>query len=191
MVPRQPVGVPDGTIGPVEVGDGVVVSLGEPVAVGVVVGVPVVEVDGDGVLTGLMIASRLAENGKSLAELAAVMTRLPQVLVNVPDVDKDRVDLDEGVQEAVRQESERLGDTGRVLLDYVPEDEDLPDEIRSAIETGSDQVTDLHVWQLGPGHHGAIVAIRSKAPLEPAAYRARLSHIHDLSHLTIEVERTA
>ncbi|MBM6545602.1 phosphoglucosamine mutase [Janibacter sp. YIM B02568] len=71
---------------------------------------------GDGVLTGLMIASRLAENGKSLAELAAVMTRLPQVLVNVPDVDKDRVDLDEGVQEAVRQESERLGDTGRVLL---------------------------------------------------------------------------
>ena len=44
------------------------------------------------------------------------MTRLPQVLVNVPDVDKDRVDLDEGVQEAVRQESERLGDTGRVLL---------------------------------------------------------------------------
>ena len=84
-----------------------------------------------------------------------------------------------------------IRDTGRVLLDYVPEDEDLPDEIRSAIETGSDQVTDLHVWQLGPGHHGAIVAIRSKAPLEPAAYRARLSHIHDLSHLTIEVERTA
>ena len=84
-----------------------------------------------------------------------------------------------------------IRDTGRVLLDYVPEDEDLPDEIRSAIETGSDQVTDLHVWQLGPGHHGAIVAIRSKAPLEPAAYRARLSHIHDLSHLTIEVERAA
>jgi len=84
-----------------------------------------------------------------------------------------------------------IRDTGRVLLDYVPEGEDLPDEIRSALETGSDQVTDLHVWQLGPGHHGAIVAIRFKAPLESAAYRARLSHIHDLSHLTIEVERAA
>ena len=82
-----------------------------------------------------------------------------------------------------------IRDTGRVLLDYVPEDEDLPDEIRAALETGSDQVTDLHVWQLGPGHHGAIVAIRSREPLEPAAYRTKLSHIHDLSHLTIEVER--
>ena len=71
---------------------------------------------GDGVLTGLMIASRLAENGKSLAELAAVMTRLPQVLVNVPDVDKDRVDRDQGVQDAVQRESVALGDTGRVLL---------------------------------------------------------------------------
>jgi cation diffusion facilitator family transporter len=84
-----------------------------------------------------------------------------------------------------------IRDTGRVLLDYVPEDEDLPDEIRSAIETEADQVTDLHVWQLGPGHHGAIVSIRSKEPLEPAEYRARLAHIHDLSHLTIEVERAA
>lgn len=84
-----------------------------------------------------------------------------------------------------------IRDTGRVLLDYVPGDEDLPDEIRAAIETGSDRITDLHVWQLGPGHHGAILSIRSTDPLEPAAYRAKLSHIHDLSHLTVEVERAA
>ena len=84
-----------------------------------------------------------------------------------------------------------IRDTGRVFLDYVPEGEDLPDEIRTALETGLDQVTDLHVWQLGPGHHGAIVAIRSQEPLEPAAYRAKLAHIHDLSHLTVEVERAA
>ncbi|HWL56618.1 MAG TPA: CDF family Co(II)/Ni(II) efflux transporter DmeF [Paracoccus sp. (in: a-proteobacteria)] len=84
-----------------------------------------------------------------------------------------------------------IRDSGRVLLDYVPDDEDLPDEIRAAIETGTDQVTDLHVWQLGPGHHGAILAIRSREPLEPAAYRAKLAHIHDLSHLTVEVERAA
>jgi cation diffusion facilitator family transporter len=84
-----------------------------------------------------------------------------------------------------------IRDTGRVLLDYVPDEKDLPEEIRAAIETWTDQVTDLHVWQLGPGQHGAIVAIRSQEPQEIAAYRARLAHIHDLSHLTIEVERAA
>ncbi|MDT1062474.1 CDF family Co(II)/Ni(II) efflux transporter DmeF [Paracoccus sp. CPCC 101403] len=81
-----------------------------------------------------------------------------------------------------------IRDTGRVLMDYLPEGEDLPDEIRAAIETGSDRITDLHVWQLGPGHHGAIVSIRSDAPQSLQAYRDRLAHIHDLSHLTIEVE---
>ncbi|MGA0616143.1 CDF family Co(II)/Ni(II) efflux transporter DmeF [Paracoccus sp. KR1-242] len=81
-----------------------------------------------------------------------------------------------------------IRDTGRVLMDYLPEGEDLPDEIRAAIETGSDRIADLHVWQLGPGHHGAIVSIRSDAPQSLQAYRDRLAHIHDLSHLTIEVE---
>ena len=71
---------------------------------------------GDGVLTGLFLASRVAETGRSLAELAGVMTRLPQVLVNVKGVDKDRVEADAGVQEAVATESAALGDGGRVLL---------------------------------------------------------------------------
>lgn len=79
-------------------------------------------------------------------------------------------------------------DAGRVLLDYVPASEDLPAEIRAAIEDKDDKITDLHVWQLGPGHHGAIVSIRSSAPQQPSAYREKLAHIHDLSHLTIEVE---
>jgi len=57
-----------------------------------------------------------------------------------------------------------IRDTGRELLDYTSEDEDLPDEIRAALETGSDQITDLHVWNLGPGHHGAIVSLRSCHP---------------------------
>ena len=43
---------------------------------------------GDGTLTGLMLAARVAATGRTLAELAAVMQRLPQVLINVPDVDK-------------------------------------------------------------------------------------------------------
>lgn len=81
-----------------------------------------------------------------------------------------------------------IRDAGRVLLDYVPEGEDLPAEIREAVETGEDRITDLHVWQVGPGHHAAIVAVTSPAPKSPEAYRARLSHIHELSHVTVEVQ---
>lgn len=82
-------------------------------------------------------------------------------------------------------------DAGGVLLDYVPPSEDLPSEIRQAVETGSDRITDLHVWQLGPGHHGAIVALTSDNPMAPSHYREKLAHIHDLSHVTIEVEPKA
>lgn len=81
-----------------------------------------------------------------------------------------------------------LKDSGGVLVDYLPEAEDLPDEIRTAIERAGTIVTDLHVWQLGPGHHGAIVAIRADNPEQPASYRARLNHLRELSHVTIEVE---
>lgn len=80
---------------------------------------------------------------------------------------------------------------GGVLLDYVPSSEDLPEEIRSVIERDGDLITDLHVWQLGPGHHGAIVSLVSDHPKTPSSYRAKLSHIHDLSHVTVEVERKA
>ena len=71
---------------------------------------------GDGVLTGLMLAARVAETGRALADLASVMTRLPQVLVNVPDVDTARADSDPGLGEAVRAEEDALGGSGRVLL---------------------------------------------------------------------------
>jgi cation diffusion facilitator family transporter len=84
-----------------------------------------------------------------------------------------------------------IRDAGGVLLDYVPADEDLPEEIRSAIEAEGDVVVDLHVWQLGPGHHGAIVSLLSDNPKAPSLYRAKLAHIHDLSHVTVEVEARA
>ena len=71
---------------------------------------------GDGMLTGLMLASRLAETGRSLHDLAAVMNRLPQVMINVKGVDKGRVDDDPAVQSAVREAEQELGDAGRVLL---------------------------------------------------------------------------
>lgn len=84
-----------------------------------------------------------------------------------------------------------IRDSGSVLLDYVPSGERLPDEIRQAVETRTDRITDLHVWQLGPGHHGAIIALASAEPKAPSYYRAKLSGIHDLSHVTVEVEPVA
>jgi phosphoglucosamine mutase len=71
---------------------------------------------GDGVLTALQLASRMAETGRTLADLASSVTRLPQVLVNVSGVDRARADDDEGLQEAVRAAAEVLGASGRVLL---------------------------------------------------------------------------
>jgi phosphoglucosamine mutase len=71
---------------------------------------------GDGILTGLQLAAELSRTGKSLAELASVMTVYPQVLVNVRDVDHHGLDADEQIADAVRVANEKLGDTGRVLL---------------------------------------------------------------------------
>jgi phosphoglucosamine mutase len=71
---------------------------------------------GDGVLTALHVAARMTDTGRTIADLGAVMERLPQVLVNVPDVDKTRADSDPVLQGEVAIASARLGDGGRVLL---------------------------------------------------------------------------
>ena len=71
---------------------------------------------GDGVLTGLHLAARVARTGKTLKELASVMTRLPQALVNVRGVDKLRAGIDPDVNKAVADANQKLGDTGRVVL---------------------------------------------------------------------------
>ena len=71
---------------------------------------------GDGVLTGLQLLARMAQTGRPLAELAAVMERMPQVLVNVPGVDKARAGQDPVLAAAVEAARIRLGGTGRVLL---------------------------------------------------------------------------
>ncbi|MDR0990777.1 MAG: phosphoglucosamine mutase [Propionibacteriaceae bacterium] len=71
---------------------------------------------GDGVLTGLHLAARVTSSGQSLAELASVMTRLPQVMINVSGIDRARVNLDHAVNEAVRQATTDLARRGRILL---------------------------------------------------------------------------
>jgi phosphoglucosamine mutase len=71
---------------------------------------------GDGVLAGLHLLARVAESGKPLGELADVMRKLPQVMVNVQGVDKSRVTSSLEVAEAVTAAETELGATGRVLL---------------------------------------------------------------------------
>ncbi|MCX4394594.1 phosphoglucosamine mutase [Streptomyces sp. NBC_00053] len=71
---------------------------------------------GDGTLTGLLLAARVAATGRTLADLAGVMQRLPQLLINVRDVDKSRVATSPEVAAAVAEAEHELGSTGRVLL---------------------------------------------------------------------------
>ncbi|KQY60066.1 phosphoglucosamine mutase [Aeromicrobium sp. Root495] len=71
---------------------------------------------GDGVLTAAHVAARMAATGQTLARLASVVTRMPQVLVNVPDVDKSRADTDPVLLAAVKDAEAHLGVEGRVLL---------------------------------------------------------------------------
>ena len=71
---------------------------------------------GDGVLTGLQVAAQIAKTGKPLSELAKAMNHLPQVLINVKDVDKAAVKTNAELQAAIASASEVLGETGRVLL---------------------------------------------------------------------------
>jgi phosphoglucosamine mutase len=70
---------------------------------------------GDGVLTALHLLAEVAA-GPSLQELAAVMTRFPQVLINVPGVRKEGLADNPVVQQAVATAEAELGDAGRVLL---------------------------------------------------------------------------
>lgn len=81
--------------------------------------------------------------------------------------------------------------SGAVLLDVLSEAETLPDEIRGAIEGDGDRITDLHVWQVGPGHHAAIVAVLTPQPRDTAFYKERLASLDELSHVTVEVTRAA
>ncbi|MBW8487448.1 phosphoglucosamine mutase [Actinomadura parmotrematis] len=71
---------------------------------------------GDGVLTGLHLLAAMARRGRPLDELAKVMTRLPQVLVNVKGVDKARAKTSPELAAAVAEAEAELGETGRVLI---------------------------------------------------------------------------
>ena len=81
-----------------------------------------------------------------------------------------------------------IRDSGAVLLDAAS-DQPLAAAIRSRLEQGHDRIADLHVWRVGPGHHAAIVALVSDAPLPVEQYKARLADLARLSHVTVEIHR--
>ncbi|OJU84002.1 MAG: cation transporter [Shinella sp. 65-6] len=78
-----------------------------------------------------------------------------------------------------------LRDSSAVLVDAAA-NPSLEDEIREAIEDGDAQITDLHVWRVGPGKFSAIVALTAERPLPPADYAKRVRVHDELVHVTIE-----
>ncbi|GIF06173.1 phosphoglucosamine mutase [Actinoplanes siamensis] len=77
---------------------------------------PAFATTGDGVLTGLHLMAQIASSGKSLADLAAVVHKLPQKLINVKVGDREAGAAAPTVQAAVALAEAELGETGRVLL---------------------------------------------------------------------------
>ena len=71
---------------------------------------------GDGVLTALALLAQMSRTGLSLAELAGVMTRLPQVLINVDGVDRAALAEADQIHQEVANVAADLGSGGRVLL---------------------------------------------------------------------------
>lgn len=81
-----------------------------------------------------------------------------------------------------------LRDTGAVLLDASAGDH-LRQEVQEAIEDGDAQITDLHLWQVGPGRYAVIVSLLAANPLTPAKYAERLRCHPELVHVTVEPHR--
>ena len=75
---------------------------------------------------------------------------------------------------------------GAVLLDVCP-DPALARRIAARLEQGSDRVSDLHLWRLGPGHLAAVISIVTHEPHAPDQYKRRLGGLTGLSHVTVEV----
>jgi cation diffusion facilitator family transporter len=79
-------------------------------------------------------------------------------------------------------------DTGSILLDMTP-DRGMAQRMRAMLEADGDRLTDLHLWRLGPGHLGAILSIATRTQRGPQYYQALLGRFHDLSHVTVQIER--
>jgi hypothetical protein len=70
-----------------------------------------------------------------------------------------------------------IRDTGAILLDMNP-DRTMAGKLRHAVKGEGDQLADLHLWRLGPGHLGAIVSVVTVQPREANYYKSRLAGSH-------------
>ena len=80
-----------------------------------------------------------------------------------------------------------MRDAGAVLVDVVP-DRKLAASIRHRLSIGGNNVADLHLWQVGPGHNAAVVSVLSNNPEHPDRYKELLEGLPGLSHVTVEVQ---
>lgn len=81
-----------------------------------------------------------------------------------------------------------IRDTASVLVDATAGDEQFA-EVRGAMEDGDTNVTDLHVWRVGPGQYAVVVSLVAANPLTPADYARRLEIHEEYAHVTVEVHR--
>jgi cation diffusion facilitator family transporter len=79
-----------------------------------------------------------------------------------------------------------IRDTGGILLDMTP-DRAMEEKLRAAIECDGDELADLHLWRLGPGHLGAIISVATDKGRGASYYKTKLARFRALSHLTVEV----
>ena len=81
-----------------------------------------------------------------------------------------------------------LRGTGRVLVDCQVPDEVL-ESVRNAIDGDSVRITDLHVWEIGPGYRAAILAVETAHPLTPQEIKERLPEELGIAHATVEIHK--
>jgi Co/Zn/Cd efflux system component len=81
-----------------------------------------------------------------------------------------------------------IRDTSAILLDMTP-DRDMAERMRAMIECDGDRLTDLHLWRLGPGHLGAILAVATQRQRGPEYYSGLLRRFRSLSHVTVQVQQ--
>jgi hypothetical protein len=79
-----------------------------------------------------------------------------------------------------------IRDTSAILLDMNP-DQRMSTSLKQTLECDGDEIADLHLWRLGPGHLGAIVCVQTDNARGVDYYRAKLARFSALSHVTIEV----
>jgi len=81
-----------------------------------------------------------------------------------------------------------LRGTGRVLVDsQVPYE--VLESVRKAIDGDAVRITDLHVWEIGPGYRAAILAVETAHPLTPQEIKERLPEELGIAHATVEIHK--